>query len=187
MRNERDLDVGAGGARQFLLDLRRVAVPAKSVGSNALRDFGKQQVLPQCPSGPRNPRLGVNHDGLEFDQLGRQEGKQGQERGRRVAARTGHQRGGANRRTGVFGQSVNGVALQFRRQMGSAVPLGVAREIAEPEVRRSINHANRRNEARSGFLSRAVGEAAKHQRTPGAIELVHVYEWRQVQATQPGK
>ena len=55
--------------REFLVELRHVAVVADAVGVEALRHLGEQHLLLGRPARPGHAGLGVDHDLVGIDRL----------------------------------------------------------------------------------------------------------------------
>ena len=70
VRREGDDDLAARGARELLIELGHVAMPADPIGMEAFRDFGKQHLLLGRAPCPGHAGLRVDHDLVRLDRLG---------------------------------------------------------------------------------------------------------------------
>ena len=85
MRRERDRHGLAGEARERALDLGDVPVAGRLVGLNAALDLAHVRALGRLAPGARDARLAVDRD-RRVEQAGLGERREGERRGRRVAA-----------------------------------------------------------------------------------------------------
>ena len=164
MRDEGDAHRRAGDQARLLLDLGRVPVLVAGLVRHAvLVQLGEQVLRLQLAAGARDARLRVDHDAARLDQPFAQEGGEREDRGGRVAAGDRHQLGLAQRLAVQLGDAVDGARQQIGRRV-LAVPLPVDGGVAQPEVRREVEHgdaglAQRRHRGRGGRVrERGEGE-----------------------------
>ena len=145
-----------------------------AIGMHALADLAIEARLLRVAPGAADARLGVDDDVVGIDRAGLDQRHQRQLGRGRIAAGIGHQPGGRHLRPLELGQPIDGLRLQRRRLVGMAVPLGIGRQVGEPEVGRQVDDLELARQGRDHRLRRAVRQRAKYQvdRVPvGRLDL----------------
>ena len=109
MREKRHFDrTNAVEASKLLCDLRHVAMPADLIGAYTLVNLGEQELDVHAPARAGDARLCVDDD-VGLDEPRRGDGREGKNRGSRIAARIGDQTRARNLVAVQFRQTVDGV------------------------------------------------------------------------------
>jgi len=176
-----ELDGGHGQLQahaELLLDLGRVPVADRLERPHDARALGGWRALAGLAPALARADLALHDDRpRRIDEARTRERQEGQERGRRVAARAGDELRRPDLVTMELRDPVHRRAEQLRMRMVAVVPLAVARRVTQPMIRRQIDdERSARPELREPV--RAVGQRQEQDVAPGDLVVAHEVERR---------
>ena len=188
MRGKHDPHRPPGEGREFLVELAQMPVPpALRIARHILGPLGKEHVLLERPPRPGDAVLEVADDVVKVDQAAFDQRAKCELHGRRIAARPRDKPRLADILAIEFGQAIDRLGLQFRRDMGRAVPCLVVRHIAQTEIRAKVDHLHILRQALDQGLRQPVRQRAEDKLDLREIHLLDGDKPRQVKMAQMRK
>ena len=185
MGGEDHLERPAEEIGEALFDLGRVAVGGNAIGMKALGHLAEERGRTGLTAGAAHARLGIDDDAVGVDQGPlAQKRDQGEFGGGGVAAGIGHKPCLADGLAIVFAETVDRLALKFRRPVRPAVGGLIHRRIPQAEVGREVDDAQMPGQACHHLLGEAVGQAAEHRLHGLEVHLLQPHQRRQGEAGQ---